>query len=516
MNEKKLFISFLKNNEMIHKILSWIVDCGGTPYLVGGSVRDLILKEEIKDLDIEVHKLTVDKLEECLKKFGIVRLVGRQFGVLRVDGIDVDWSLPRKDSKGRKPQVDIDPFMPIEEALKRRDVAINAMAIDLTDIAQTKFSDLSKSNIRFSIIDPFFGMGDLESRVLRAVDSKLFIEDPLRFYRVMQFIGRFNMSPDQELEDLCKEIDLSGIAKERIFEEFRKLFLKSKSPSKGIRWLKSIGRLKDVMPEVDMLVEIPQREDYHPEGDVFEHTMQALDAAARFKNYDLLVGANIEELEFNEIFNEKNEEALIDEIIKIRYKDLEFQKLIIMWAILCHDLGKSLATDEEMHALGHEEEGIPLTISLIKRFTSDDFFLQSILKLVRYHLMPGVLLLQHASSKAYKRLALNLAPQVNVLQLGIVALCDYRGRNPDSEQPFEDDESLIILFLEEVRKAKVEKGPEKPVLLGRHLEGIVESGPRMGKILKDAYEIQIEEAIKDVEILKIRALEKYGLLNKKA
>lgn len=515
MEFKKLLISFFKSNSVIHEILSEIIINQGTPYLVGGSVRDLLLGYEPKDVDIEVHGLVIGDLERCLNNFGIVRYVGKQFGVLRIDGINADWSLPRKDSKGRKPIVDIDPFMPIEEALKRRDVTINAMAIDLTDIASTKLNNLLLNNVRASIIDPFFGIGDLDSKILRAVSSKLFVEDPLRFYRVMQFIGRFEMTPDSELEELCKNIDLEGVAKERVFEEFKKLFLKSKSPSRGIRWLKLIGRLMDIMPEVYNLIDIPQRPDYHPEGDVFEHTMQALDSAARFKNYDLLISNKEIKCESKIISKENIGNLNSEEFIKIQnMSDIELQKLIIMWAVLCHDLGKFEVTDENLRAIGHEEAGVPLAKSLLKRFTNDEFLIKSVLKLVKYHLMPGALLEQKASSKAYKKLALRLAPEVNLLQLGIVSLADHCGRNPLSNEPLEGYESLITLFLENVKKAEVEKGPEAPLLRGRHLSGLVPSGPQMGEILKIAYEIQIEEDIKDIEELKKRALEKYKKLNK--
>ncbi|MCF7899550.1 hypothetical protein K9L05_02780, partial [Candidatus Babeliales bacterium] len=244
----------------IKDIIKEIIKYGGTPYLVGGSVRDYVLKRDIKDVDIEIHNLSLDKLEECLKKFGRIKLVGKQFGVLRLHNYDIDWSLPRKDSIGRKPIVQIDPNMTIEMACKRRDLTMNAMAIDLSFVCNDNF-DIKN----LQIIDPYSGLQDIKNKKLRAVDTKLFNEDPLRFFRVMQFIGRFEFWPDSELNNLCKKMELKDqitgviVAKERISEEIKKLFLKSQRPSLGFRWLQETDRLKEIFPEIYNLIGVQQR-----------------------------------------------------------------------------------------------------------------------------------------------------------------------------------------------------------------------------------------------------------------
>ena len=276
--------TFLKICRKLKPIFKEIEKCGGTSYMVGGSVRDLVLNQPIKDSDIEVHGITHKKLEYALKKFGTVILVGKKFGVFRIKKFDVDWSLPRKDSKGRKPIVEIDPFMSIDIACKRRDLTMNAMAIDLNFVCKNmiKLMSLKGSNFvnALQIIDPYGGLKDIEKMRLRAVDKTLFIEDPLRFFRVMQFIGRFNMKPDASLNKICKTMALldselcQPLARERVFEEIKKLFLKSQQPSIGIRWLLKINRLKEIFPEIYDMVGIKQNPKYHPEGDVFEHTMQ--------------------------------------------------------------------------------------------------------------------------------------------------------------------------------------------------------------------------------------------------
>jgi tRNA nucleotidyltransferase (CCA-adding enzyme) len=491
---------FYKKVEELLPILREIINFGGKPYLVGGTVRDLVLGLDTKDIDIEVHGISLEDLQKCLSKFGYVKLVGKKFGVLRMAEYDVDWSLPRKDTKGRKPKVEIDPEMNIEMALRRRDLTMNAMAVDLSGVCSAaSFDKLRMSGVLdeamnvksahpelvegcsgMRIIDPFNGLRDIKEKKLRAVDPKLFLDDPLRFFRVMQFIGRFEMLPDDELNDLCKTMDLydvtsdSELAKERIFEEIKKLLLLSKRPSLGFRWLKDIGRLKEIFPELYDLIATEQRLDFHPEGNVFEHTMQTLDAAAALD----------------------------------KYKDDE-EKLIIMLALLCHDLGKPGTTAPDFTCHGHDEFGVPIAKKLLKRITNDKHLIETVGKLVRYHTRPWSLLKQGASIKAYKRLALKLAPQLTLRQLAIVNLADVQGRNPEGMFPLppESYNERFERFLNKIKEIGVESGPEEPVLLGRHLLDKVKPGPKLGELLKRAYQIQIEEGVTDLEELKKRVLE---------
>jgi len=328
----------LKKYPLVKKIAKRIDKEGGDTLLVGGAVRDLLLDLPVKDLDIEVHNISLEQLERVLKEFGPISKVGKSFGVLRLHGLDVDWSVPRTDAPGRKPKVTIDPFMGFKKAFARRDLTINAMGINL----------LTKK-----LIDPYGGLGDLKKKTLRAPDETLFIEDPLRFFRVMQFVGRFQFKPDKKLNEICKRMDLSKVSRERIETEFEKLFLKSKKPSLGFRWLDKIGRLDDVLPELASTKGIKQDKRWHPEGDVFEHTMQSLDAAAQ-----------------------------------LDYKTAQ-NKLAMLYAALCHDLGKVNTTEEiegSLKSLGHEKESAIFAKKLLKRITRNKDLIATVCKLVKYHM----------------------------------------------------------------------------------------------------------------------------------
>jgi tRNA nucleotidyltransferase (CCA-adding enzyme) len=281
--------------DQVMEIIRAIAAEGGQTLLVGGYVRDLAAdtNSTSKDLDLEVHRLTLDQVEALLGRFGEVDLVGRQFGVFRLHGLDVDWSVPRKDSHGRRPEVTPDPWMGIEEAARRRDLTINSMAID---------------PLENTFFDPYNGMADMEQGLLRATDSKLFVEDPLRFFRVMSFAARMEMRVEPRLTALCAAMDLHDVARERIDDEFTKLFLRSRRPSLGLRWIDATGRLDEILPEVGRIKGVEQDPEWHPEGDVWKHTLQVVDAAAA-----------------------------------LRIDDKE-QDLMLLWAALGHDLGKAETT----------------------------------------------------------------------------------------------------------------------------------------------------------------------------
>ena len=206
------------------------------PIIIGGYVRDFLLKIESKDIDVELYGInSFSKLENILEEFGDVNSVGKSFGVckLRVDDLDIDFSFPRSDSKidkGHKGfEIKVDSSLNFKTATSRRDFTINAIGYDI------------KTN---KILDPFNGREDLKNKILKAVDIVKFQEDPLRVLRAVQFCSRFNLSIDNELFVVCKrmikESILDELPKERIFIEIKKLLLKSTTPSLGLKLLNSL------------------------------------------------------------------------------------------------------------------------------------------------------------------------------------------------------------------------------------------------------------------------------------
>lgn len=232
--------------EPLHELFVRFRDAGGRAFVVGGSVRDALLGRPSKDLDIEVHGLPLDAVVRVLRRFGHVNEVGRAFGVLkvRVDGTELDVSLPRRDQRdgtGHKGiRATADPALGVTEAARRRDLTINAIAFDpLTGTYE----------------DPFGGREDLDRRLLRAVDPRTFGEDPLRALRVAQFVARFDYEIDPGLEALCAAMPLEELPPERIRGEVEKLLQKGSSIAAGWAFAQRTGIWRKLLPEWDAVPE---------------------------------------------------------------------------------------------------------------------------------------------------------------------------------------------------------------------------------------------------------------------
>ena len=208
---------------------------GGRALLVGGWVRDALLAlrgrgRPGKDLDVEVFGLDLSALRGLLAGLGPVDEVGASFAVLRVRGIDVDFSLPRRDTKDgvghRGFLVAADPHMSLDEAARRRDFTINAISMD---------------PLTGEVLDPVGGVRDLEQGLLRATDPGTFGEDPLRALRGVQFAARFALRPAPSLPALMQEQDLRELPAERLEGELRKLLLRGVLPSRGLELFREGG-----------------------------------------------------------------------------------------------------------------------------------------------------------------------------------------------------------------------------------------------------------------------------------
>ncbi len=438
--------------EIVHTIHA----ANGRVLAIGGAVRDGFLGQCIKDVDCEVYNLSLQELENILKKFGPVRSVGKAFGVLRIDGLAVDWSLPRTDAVGRKPLVVLNASLQYAVACRRRDLTINAIGIDL---------------MTGELIDPCKGLDDLHNGILRSPDIQQFSADPLRLYRVMQFVSRFGMHVDDALNQVCSTMDVSQVSRERIEQEWSKMLLLSARPSLGIRWLAALNRLSDLFPEIHALIHVPQRADYHPEGDVFEHTMQALDAAVH----------NLGEC------------------------TTELEKRQLLYGVLCHDMGKPSTTmwdQERWRSPGHAQAGVAIARAFLKRITRENDLIKTVLTLVKHHMAPGEFLRNKASEGAYKKLALQLYPMTSLRMLIVVSFADRAGRNADgSGLPLTIRDTTVQKFADRVHQLGIFERPEPAVLTGTDLMAMYQPGPEFGLLLKRTYAYQIKHGIQDKESL---------------
>ena len=447
---------------IIREISSHLLRRNAKAIVVGGSVRDHFLGLDIKDYDVEVYGLaSMEALEEILSLYGSVNLVGKSFGVLKFihEGEEYDFSFPRLEEKTgqghRGFEVSIDGTMAFEKASRRRDFTLNAMGYDI-------------ENALF--IDPYGGIEDMANQTLKHIDEVTFIEDPLRVYRAVQFCARFGYTLAEESFVLCQKMVTEGmleqLPKERIYTEWTKLLLKSPKPSLGFELMRALGILR-YFPELEALIGIPQSPKWHPEGDVWRHTMLCVDEMS------LLL----------------KEESM---------KREEKQKLKYLLAILCHDLGKATATTidskGQIRAIDHEYQGIAPTQKLLYRLTDEHDFIESIVPLVEHHLKPSQFYQGKSKDKAIRK----LATKVNIEELIIIAKADFLGRTTD--------EALAGVYhagewlRERAKNLKVSNNPLDNLLQGRDLIDLgLRPSREFKKILDEVYRLQLDGILEERE-----------------
>jgi tRNA nucleotidyltransferase (CCA-adding enzyme) len=434
--------------DRVREIARSVRGAGGRALVVGGWTRDRLMgREPAANIDVEVFGVAADRVRGLLESFGRVEAVGESFQVYKVGEIDV--SLPRRDSKAGRGHrgfvVTGDPDMSIEDAARRRDFTINAISWDpLTD----------------EYFDPFDGRADIERRLLRMVDRSTFADDSLRVLRAVQFAARFDLLLDADTRALCRTIRLDDLPAERIWGEVEKLLFAAR-PSAGFALALDLGVVDQLFPELKALVGCPQEPEWHPEGDVWVHTLQVVDEA------------------------------------RTRIDDLpRAQQITVMLGAVCHDFGKPATTaviDGRIRSMEHEEQGVPPATSFLDRLnihTIDGYDARAqVIGLVAQHLKPGswYKVRDEVGDGAFRR----LAHKVDLELLARVAKSDCEGRRPGR---FDCD--AMDWFLARARALGVEHRPPPPILLGRHVLALgIPPGPRVGEILKAIYEQQMDGSL---------------------
>jgi len=435
-------------------------------YLVGGCVRDHLLGLEPKDIDIEVYQTDYPRLTSILQKYGKVDLVGKAFGVIKLtldSGAIYDFSLARKDSKiengvGHKAfAVTTDPNMTVKEGCARRDLTINSLAYN------PRSSEL---------IDPYNGYIDLQGRILRHTSDQ-FIEDPLRVLRVMQFAARFDFVVADETTELCRTMQdqCRTLPKERIGEEFYKMFTKGTNIKAGLEFLVASGWSKN-FSEIHNLVGCQQdKEDWHPEGDAFEHTGYCCNALVKFSRWQSMT---------------PNE----------RYTH--------MLGVLCHDLGKPATTKQEFKpklgrlawvSPGHDKAGEEPTRTLLAKLSVPKDIIRQVVPMVTHHMDH----LQVTRDSQIRQLAVQMGHS-SIYSLGLITEADHSGRPPlPVGQP-----APMQHILKRAEAMECLHDRPKPIIQGKHIAAWskLEPGKAYGVLCTAAYEAQIKGIITNEESAK--------------
>ena len=382
-------------------------------YLVGGAVRDQLLGHPFSDYDwVVVGATPEDMLSAGFKP------VGQDFPVFLHPKTGEEYALARTERKSGRGYggfvFHTSPDVTLEQDLIRRDLTVNAMAMDSNS----------------TLIDPYGGQRDLAARLLRHV-SPAFVEDPLRVLRVARYAARykrmgFRVAAEtlQLMRELAESGELAALTPERTWKEISRALMEP-NPEVFIRVLRDCGALKAMLPEVDKLFGVPQPIAHHPEVDTGEHLLLVLEAAARLQ-----------------------------------------LPLAARWACLLHDLGKGL-TDPALWPKhhGHEHSGLRAVKAVNARCKAPRDCQELALLTCEYHthchrareLKPETLLKLFKTFDIYRR------PERFEQFLGACE-ADARGRTGLENEPYPQADYLRAAA-QAARSANVE------ALMARGLEG---------------------------------------------
>lgn len=361
-------------------------------YLVGGAVRDRLLRRQVKERDYVV----VGATQEQMLALGY-RQVGRDFPVFLHPETQDEYALARTQRYSTAAGLPYaDPSVTLEQDLARRDLTINALA-------QTPGGEL---------IDPFGGEEDLRRRVLRHI-SPAFAEDPVRVLRVARFMARYGalgFTVAEETSALMRQLaeggQLDRLVPERVWQELAGA-LNEADPRPFFDSLRHCGALARVLPEIDALYGVPQPSRWHPEVDCGEHTLMALAVACE-----------------------------LSESPEVRF------------AALTHDLGKATTPNRILPShYGHEARGERLVTQLCHRLKAPSRFRELAVSCAVYHgythrlfeLRPKTIVKLLKSLDAFRR------PE-RLAQFLLVCEADFRGRGDFQARPYPQSAELWRLY----------------------------------------------------------------------
>ena len=420
---------------LAHEVASLVADEGGRAYFVGGYVRDRLLGTQPNDVDIEVFGIDGPHLRELLLRVGKPQTYGAAYEIFSIAGSGLDVSLPHRQtvtSDGTVGRV-ADHSLSPQEAARRRDLTIDALMEDV---------------LTGQVIDYFGGISDLENRILRHVDATTFAEDPLRVFRVASHAARLQATVDPATIELCRNLDVTHVSAERVLQELEKALMLAARPSTFFRLLNEMGQLSGWFKEIGALIGCEQNPVYHPEGDVFVHTMDVVDYAALMRD-----------------------EAHVP--------------FAFMLSALCHDVGKPLTTcvrEGHLTSWGHEKEGVKPARELMRRLKVSHDVVRYVTNMVELHMRPGMLVANVGSHKSYRRC---FNASVDPCDLIMLSMADRMGTG------------ALTGNAEVVRKLTAEyedfnRVMELPAVRGRDLSELgAEPGPLLGQALRYAEKLHL-------------------------
>ena len=417
-------------------ILNKIRSAGFTAYFAGGAVRDRLLGRTPKDYDIATNALP-EQIEELFEK---TVAVGKAFGVIMVvqNGIETEVATFREDAgyqDGRRP--DSVHFCGAKEDAKRRDFTINGMFYD---------------PVADEVIDYVGGKADLEKKIIRAIGDpeRRFAEDHLRMLRAVRFAHTlgFSIDPDTRKAIQNHAADLAKISVERIENEFSRTLVESLRPGDALRELVDLGLMEHIIPEVLPMIGQEQPPEFHPEGDVFEHTVLMLNL-------------------------------------------MQNPTRPLAYTVLLHDVGKpstAFMGEDRLRFHGHETKSAEMAEEILRRLKLPVKEIKQIVTAVRGHM-------RFKDVMKMNRSTLRKLMGADTFDLEM----ELHRVDCEGSHGLLDNYDFLLKKVEEMKNEPVL--PENWISGRDLIELGVPPGPRIGELLKLAYDAQLEGRFENRETL---------------
>ncbi|UCB57728.1 MAG: CCA tRNA nucleotidyltransferase [Candidatus Omnitrophota bacterium] len=411
----------VKKRQLASGIVRKLRSKGFSAYFVGGCVRDMVMRKAPKDFDIA----TSAKVSQIRKIFpGQTHSVGAQFGTLLVIRNDMPFQVSTFRSKRRK------ALLSISEDVKMRDFTINGLA----------YEPIAKK-----IIDLVGGRSDIRRKKIRCIGeaSSRFKEDPLRLVRAVRFAVTLGFSiEDKTLQAIGKmAAEIKKASLERIRDELVLIFT-GKRPSLGLKLLDETGLLRYILPEVDKLKGVEQPRAFHPEGDVFAHTLLML-------------------------------------------KKLKSPSLVLVFACLLHDIGKPATFEvaERIRFSGHDKLGAEMSDRILKRLRFSNRDREDIVACVENHMR--IMEAPKMREATLKRLFARPTFEEELALHRIDCIASHK------------DLTIWRFLRSKYKEVKKEPAIPRPLLSGYELIKIgFTPGPIFGKIHREMIDMQLEGKLK--------------------
>ena len=449
-------------------------------FLVGGAVRDALLGRPTTDFDLVVRNVSKPQLENFLKRYGRVSLVGKRFGVFKFlprgwRGEEIDIALPRTEHtlRGTGAYKDFKIFsratLPMEADLGRRDFTINAMALRLN-----RKSKIENHRWQDAVIDPFGGQADLKRKIIRTVGAPRlrFQEDYSRMLRALRFACQLDFTIEPQT---WKAISASGrrlnqitdeqrvVPFEVIAQELHKALLAD--PVQAMDILDRAGVIKVLMPELLKMKDCPQPKKFHAEGDVWKHTRLAL--------------AKLSSPQFRKRFGAPPPE--------------------LYWALLFHDLGKpyTIKRSDRLRFNGHDAVSAKLfgQIAQRLRLSSAGVDVVTVETIIAKHMLLASAQVERMKATTIEKYF--FSERFPGKQLQQLLYADIAATVPPSGKPDFDDYQKLQRRLRHWQRPAGKPQLPKPLVNGHDIMRAfgLKPGPRIGQLLESAREEQLSGRI---------------------